>query len=78
MGGGGIVAVNKDHIRVLPAEVPVGSFVFDRVSRLWVSVTAEPLTAGGVTTVFVIDDFNVPLRFDAHRPIAVCLAVTAE
>jgi hypothetical protein len=62
-----------NHIRVLPADVPVGSFVFDRVSRLWVEVTAQPVTAGRVTTVLVIDGHNVPLRFDAHRSIAACL-----
>ena len=71
------MTITTDHICVLPADVPVGSFVFDRVSRLWVEVTAEPMTAGRVTTVLVIEGFDVPLRFDARRSIAACLGRTA-
>jgi hypothetical protein len=71
------MTASVNHIRVLPADVPVGSFVFDRVSHLWVEVTAKPVTAGSVTTVLVIDGFDVPLRFDARRSIAALLGRTA-
>lgn len=56
----------------LPGDVPPGSFIFHAAAGVWVEVTGEPLTDGDVTTIPVIDGFNVPMRFDAHAQITVC------
>ena len=67
-----------DDVSLLPAEVPVGWFVFDDRSDVWVEVTGKPVTFCGVTIVPAIDGFNVPLMFDEHTMIPVCPGVRGD
>jgi hypothetical protein len=55
--------------------VPVGSFVYDGVSLMWVEVVAVS-TALGRTMISVIEEHDVPLEYRADDPVAVCDAFT--
>jgi hypothetical protein len=55
--------------------VPIGSFVYDTGSLLWVEVTAVA-TAADRTALSVIADHDVPLEYGSDEPVAVCDAFT--
>jgi hypothetical protein len=55
--------------------VPVGSFVYDGISGMWVEVTAVA-TDDRCTVIRVIAEHDVPLQYDAGEPVAVCEAFT--
>jgi hypothetical protein len=62
--------------QIMPAcAVPLGSFVYDPVSCMWVEVV-DVTTENGRTRILVIDGHDVPLDFDADESIAVCDAFT--
>lgn len=55
--------------------VPVGWFVYDSVSLLWVEVTAVT-TAADRTVLSVRADHDVPLEYGSDELVAVCEAFT--
>jgi hypothetical protein len=48
--------------------VPLGAFVYDDMSRMWVEVTAVS-TNNGHTRILVTDGHDVPLDFAADEPV---------
>jgi hypothetical protein len=60
--------------QLLPSEVPVGCYVFDTRSAVWVQVTGKPVTFCGLTVMPVLEGFDVPVMFDTDKRIPVCFA----
>ena len=67
-----------DEVSMLPAQVPVGWFVFDDISQVWVEVTGPPVTFCGITVLPVIDGYDMPLMFDEYEPIPACRAIRSQ
>lgn len=55
--------------------VPVGSFVYDGISGMWVEVT-DVASDDRRTVISVIAEHDVLLEYDAGEPVAVCEAFT--
>jgi len=72
------VADDADDVLMLPAEVPVGWFVFDTGTRVWVEVTRKPETFWGITVLSVIDGYDVPLMYDEDKKIKVCRGIRVQ